>query len=103
MKNREWLDGRSGLTSRVRHAPISDIEECDIVRRALILVKEKRIGVLWSGRAGYAISTSIFDPHGSRKYISLADLKVLVGELELKRKPVGSDGVLKAKSAGAGK
>lgn len=68
-------------------------QELDIVRRALALRKRGRIGILWAEAGRFAISRSVFDPQGSRTWISIQNLKLLVEELEASelRKPAASE------------
>jgi hypothetical protein len=58
------------------------LDEFDIVRRALILRKRKRIGILWAEGGVFWISESEYDPRGSRLRITLAGLRDLVVRME---------------------
>lgn len=67
-----------------------DVEmEADVVRRAMVLRKAGRIGILWAENGRFFISTSEFDPWGTRWPVSLAELLAKVEAAE--RKPVQSE------------
>lgn len=70
----------------------SAIDEADLVRRAMALRKQRRIGVLWADSGRFWISESELDPWGSRVRISLARLldMVVAAEAPLK-KPAASE------------
>src|SRR5262245_38875318 len=68
------------------------IDEADIVRRALSPRRRRKIATLWAEGGKYWISDS--DPHaGERTRITLANLKILVEQLEaeLIKKPMGRE------------
>ena len=64
--------------------------EADVVRRAMALRKQKRIGVVWAERGKYYVSESEYDPWGTRWPVSIAQLLEMVEAVE--RKPVESEG-----------
>jgi len=70
------------------------IDEVDVVRRALALRKERKIGTLWAECGRFFISESEFDPYGTRVRISLEGLLGLVESIERGpvRKPAASAG-----------
>ena len=52
-----------------------DQAEIDLIRRALELRKQRKIGVLWAESGRYWISESEVDPWGSRRRITLLELQ----------------------------
>lgn len=58
--------------------------ELDIVRRALVLRKKGRIGILLAEDGRYWIAPDEFDPWGSKIRITLDALELLVAETESK-------------------
>ena len=78
----------------------TQLDEIDIVRRALALRKQRLIGVLWAEAGRFWISESEFDPYGTRARISLAKLKELVEQVEAAQLAEAAPPLL-AKKAGA--
>lgn len=67
----------------------------DLVRRALVLRRAKKIGVLYAEEGQYWIAESEFDPYGSRVWCPLERLRGIVeaAELELRKGPDSCVGV----------
>lgn len=63
-------------------------DEADLVRRAMILRKAKRIGILWAEQGKYFVSESEFDPWGTRIPLSLDRLRAMVGAAEIDKKGI---------------
>jgi hypothetical protein len=61
----------------------------DLLRRAMALRKERRIGILWAEQGRFFISESELDPWGTRCPVSVTELKVIVEAAE--KKPVQSE------------
>lgn len=78
----------------MRRKPPDPIDELDIVNRALALRRRNKLHTLWADAGRYSISES--DPHaGGRIPISLANLKVMVEQIESEdspRKPMAREG-----------
>jgi hypothetical protein len=83
----------------VRTQSLEDsIDEIDVVRRALALRKQKRIGVLFAENGKYWIAESELDPYGTRVRISIDRLRELVELLEpgvIRRGPERECGVVR--------